>query len=129
MAFDVPKDVDNFFTLLFMIAVLLSIGYNVYTGGNATLVFLENEYSVVPNDDPIIDSWIQEYANNTIDKHKRVYWLSFFLYYLGVPLICFYYGYFKFRPEMWGTDAVGGKKLIFDFFRKSRESLDEPKNI
>lgn len=125
MVFNIPRELDEFLTLGFLFLFLISYGYNMATSGNATLVFLKNEYAVQPEENPLMDSWIQEYANNKLSQSIRAYYLTQGLYWLGIPILCFYYSIFKFKPDMWGK---GGFKLKEEF-RKLKNDLHTNEGI
>lgn len=116
MPFDLPKDIDDFYATLMIILFLIGYCINVYAGGNATLIFIEDKYNLNP-DSQILDLnsneyYIQKYASNTLSNNRLVFHTSMFLFWILMPLVCFYYGYFRFKHEL--------RKPLFTFFQKIR---------
>lgn len=121
--FNIPDECDEFLTFGFLIIFLISFMFNTYASGNATLIFIEDYYGIFP--DPDYDpqqfynkqyEYVQKYANKTLSNNKIAYFTAHSLYWLGIPILCFYYSLFKFRREMWiGFEDSTGNQGVNKF--------------
>ena len=103
--FNLPKTHDDFFTLQFMIFFLISFFLNAFSNGQATIIFLEDEYSVgIGHDLEVLDqktAMLEKYSKDLFDANSVYWWVVFSLYFGVSPLINFYYGFFIFRKGQW----------------------------
>jgi len=110
MTFNIPKEIDEFFYIQFVLFFLIGFMCNVYSNGQATLIFVEDYYQINPliTDNQNLSSQyefmqsqkqevIQKYTNQTYFNSKLARNLTLLLYWLISPLICFYFALFKFR--------------------------------
>lgn len=120
--FQVPDEIDEFFTIQFIIIFLLGFMINVYANGNATLIFFHDYYGVDPGQDFIYADenlqYIEKYSSNTLHNNIYAFWISFFLYWFGIPLICIFFGIFKFNKPIWDNRRFEWKKEFFNFQKK-----------
>jgi hypothetical protein len=110
MTFNIPKEIDEFFYVQFVCFFLIGFMMNVYSNGQATLIFVEDYYQINPLIDNQNNSYfennfmqnqkedmIQKYTNQTYFNSNLARNLSLILYWLISPLICFYFAIFRFR--------------------------------
>lgn len=98
--FNLPKTHDEFFTIQFLLFFLIGFMLNAFANGQATLVFIHNEYDISPNS-PVYNLTeqyriIQEYSHSTLLKDNRIWYLILIFYWIVSPLINFYYAIFVF---------------------------------
>ena len=109
--FNLPKTHDNFFTLQFLLIFLIGFGVNVYSNGQATLMFFEDEYGINPDLSPELQEELyllsdeyrimQEYSTDVFNRNSLVNYLVLIFYFGVSPLINFYFGFFVFRRGQW----------------------------
>jgi hypothetical protein len=115
MTFNIPKPIDEFFVCVFMLFFLIGFMCNVYSNGQATLLFIHSYYDMKPNNSSSISikilnttiesnkefKAIQDFTNKTYFNNNFVNYLALIFYWLISPLICFYFAIFRFNKNMW----------------------------
>jgi hypothetical protein len=102
-AFNLTKEQDEFFTIQFLIIFLIGFCINVYSNGQATLIFMHNEYDISP-DSPIYNltpeyQALQKYTNQEKFRNVWAEYIMLFLYFIVSPLVNLYYGFFVFKKR------------------------------
>jgi hypothetical protein len=84
---------------------LIGFGINVYSNGQATLIFMQNEYDIKP-DSSVYNltpqyEMLQKYTNQTKYRNDWVQYVILILYFIVSPGVSFYYGFFVFKKGQW----------------------------
>lgn len=100
--FNIPVKVDEWLYIQFVIFFLIGFCINAFSNGQATLIFFEDYYSVIPNSDDLgfqteRDKVIQEYSNQTYFNSRLAFWVAHFLYWILSPAVNFYFAIFRFK--------------------------------
>lgn len=114
MVFKVPKELDEFLTLGFLILFVLSFMLNVYRSSEITLEYYDYCFDIVPEKEFKIDTvrgltiedYMKEYANISLRNSKYAMNVMILLYWVCIPILCFYYSMFKFKKEMWKEEKT-----------------------
>jgi hypothetical protein len=105
VVFNIPKAHDEFFTIQFTIIFLIGFLLNVYSNGQATLLFLENEYDIKPNEAGYEYTpqyqLLQQYTNQEKFRNDWAQYVILGLYFIISPLINFYFAFFVFKKGQW----------------------------
>lgn len=120
MTFNIPDKIDNWLFLQFLLFFLVGFMINVYTNGQATIVFLENHYgeavpfknfnfSLTESSSVIFETDYQYQVQYLKDYYHKTEWnsnfaknLSLIFYWLVSPLINFIFAVFVFKKdEIW----------------------------
>jgi hypothetical protein len=110
MSFNVAKEIDDFFYFQFIIIFLIGFSINVYTNGQATVIFLEDYYSIsnaslltTLNDDGYFTmddnakiTYLKDMYQTTIWRSEIALYVSTFMYFILSPAVSFYYTFFVF---------------------------------
>lgn len=103
--FNIPSQHDEWLTIQFILFFVLGFGINVYSNGQATLIYLENEYQLKPNH-PAYNltpqyELLQKYTNQEKYRNDWINYVLLILYFIISPLINFYFAFFKFKKGQW----------------------------
>lgn len=105
--FNLDQKKDEFFTIQFIIFFMIGFFVNVYSNGTATLVYLDNEYSIKPNNQNYIYTpeyqLLQEYSQKISYRNNSINYINLILYFIVSPLLNFIYGFFIFKKKHLNT--------------------------
>lgn len=105
---DIPREIDDW--IYFQLLIIFVIGFciNVYGDARATMIFMNNTYGIVPNEDTNFSLYrpemaqIQTFTNSIYIRSVYARWTAIILYFVVSPLINFYFAIFKFkRGRLW----------------------------
>jgi hypothetical protein len=102
---NVPKRIDSWLTIQFLLFFLIAFCVNIDANGRATLVYLSSEYHISP-DSPnfyYTDDYkmLQKYSQDIELRDKWVWNICLILYFIISPAINFYFGLFIFKKGLW----------------------------
>lgn len=112
MVFDIPDEIDEFLTLMFLAIFVLSFMLNTHVCGRAVIDFYNESFDVSPKviqNDPLssysLDNsfsyYIQQSSNQYLKNTKVSFWSMIVIYWGIIPILCFYYAFFRFKSTMW----------------------------
>jgi len=101
MVLNVPKNIDSWLTIQFLIFFLMAFAINTDANGRATLIYLSSEYHISP-DSPNFEytkdyQLLQKYSQDVELRDKWVWDICLILYFIISPAINFYFGFFVFK--------------------------------
>lgn len=100
---DIPREIDDFFYFQFFIVFLIGFAINVFTNGQATMIFMNETYNIVPLMNYSFHTQeyqvIQDFTNQVSWKSDFAKNLSLFFYFVLSPLVNFYYSIFVFKKN------------------------------
>lgn len=114
MAFNIPKQHDDFFYIQFFLIFIMSILYNFGTNGQQTINLLNNSCGITPTQNiNILDNFttqdykdLQKYDNQISYRNKRILYINEFLYWILSPLINFYFAFFVFKKGQFNKNIL-----------------------
>jgi hypothetical protein len=99
--FNIPKDVDSWLTIQYLILFLMAFAINTDANGRATLIYLEAEYHISPDSPNFYYTndykMLQKYSQDVELRNKWVWNICLILYFIISPTINFYFGFFVFK--------------------------------
>lgn len=104
MSFQIPRKIDDWLTIQYIIFFLIGFFLNVFSNGQATLIFIDDYYGV--DQDSVFEDtlyfsekqkYIKEFENHIYTNNKFVWLVTLLLYFVISPLINFYYAFFVFK--------------------------------
>lgn len=120
MVFNIPKEVDEFLTLGFLMLFVIAYMVNLSTAGQLEIQFVRNEFGIeIVNQSYEIDYFsnpqqymLNKFAENGFAKSERAWWVAMLIYWLGIPLLCYYFAIFRFKKGMWGDHNFQWKREL-----------------
>ena len=112
---NMPRAHNDYFTYQFLLFFLLGFIINVYSNGQATLYYLDKEYSINSTQQTLIeDAHLKELKETYQHLSYQKGWvnLATLILYFGVsPLVNFYFAFFKFKKGQWKVYSQKAKDL------------------
>lgn len=126
MIFNIPREVDEFLTLGFLSLFVISFLINTFIGANLNIEIAEVCYHITPANNSFeisplqdYDAYMtQQYTENFKKSSSRAYWSSLILYFGFIPILCFYYAFFKFKKDIWNGEKIDFRRFIVDSRKK-----------